>query len=60
MGGADPIVWGKIVGYARQDAEEMDFEVAYGHLGCIASVTTRWYQFHVEFARVADVVLHVL
>ena len=36
-------VWGKIVGYAHQDAEEMGCEVVYGHLGCIVSVTFRWH-----------------
>ncbi len=54
-----PQAWGKIVGYASQDAEEVGFEVAYGHLGSITSVTSRWHLFHVDFAHVTNVVLHV-
>ncbi len=38
----------------------MGFEVAYGHLGCVALMAARWYQFHVKLAFVADVILHVL
>ena len=34
---------GGFAGYASQDAEEVGFEVAYGHLGCIALVTFSWY-----------------
>ena len=43
MGGDDPIGLGEIVGYTSQDAEEVGFEVVYGHLSCIASVTSRWH-----------------
>jgi hypothetical protein len=35
------------------------FENAYGYLGCIASVATWWHQFHIQFARVTNVILHV-
>ncbi len=35
----------------------MGFEVAYGYLGCIASVASWWHQFHIQFARVMDVIL---
>ncbi len=38
----------------------MGFEVAYGHLGCIPLMASRWHQFHVELVCVADVVVHVL
>jgi hypothetical protein len=31
----------------------------YGYLGCIASVATWWHQFHIQFACVTDVILHV-
>jgi hypothetical protein len=34
-------------------------EVAYGYLGCIMSVATWWHQFHIQFARVTNVILHV-
>jgi hypothetical protein len=37
----------------------MGFEVAYGYLGCVASVASWWHQFYVKFARVTDVILHV-
>jgi hypothetical protein len=37
----------------------MGFEVAYGYLGCIVSVACWWHQFHVQFACVIDVILHV-
>ncbi len=37
----------------------MGFEVVYGYLGCIASVATWWHQFHIQFARVTNVILHV-
>ncbi len=37
----------------------MCFEVVYGYLGCIASVATWWHQFHIQFARVTNVILHV-
>jgi hypothetical protein len=35
------------------------FEVAYGYLGCVASVATWWHQFHIQFACVTNVILHV-
>jgi hypothetical protein len=35
------------------------FEVAYGYLACIASLATWWHQFHIQFARVTNVILHV-
>jgi hypothetical protein len=35
------------------------FEVVYGYLGCVASVATWWHQYHIQFARVTDVILHV-
>ncbi len=54
-----PKVWWKVGGYTGKDAEEMGFEVAYGYLGCVASVASWWYQFHVQFARVMDGILHV-
>ncbi len=38
----------------------MGFEVAYGYLGCVASVATWWHQFHIQFAHVTNVILHVL
>jgi hypothetical protein len=31
----------------------------YGYLGCIAYVTTWWHKFHIQIARVTDVILHV-
>jgi hypothetical protein len=37
----------------------MGFEVAYGYLSCIASVASWWHTFHVQFAHVTDVILHV-
>ncbi len=37
----------------------MCFKVAYGYLGCIASVATWRHQFHIQFARVTNVILHV-
>ncbi len=37
----------------------MCFEVVYGYLGCIASVATWWHQFHIQFACVTNVILHV-
>jgi hypothetical protein len=35
------------------------FEVVHGYLGSIASVTTWWHQFHIQFARDTNVILHV-
>jgi hypothetical protein len=35
------------------------FEVAYGYLGCVVSVATWWRQFHIQFARVTKLILHV-
>jgi hypothetical protein len=35
------------------------FEVAYGYLGCIASVAAWWHQFHIQLAHVTNVILHV-
>ncbi len=52
------VLWNSVV-YTGQDAEEMGFEVAYGYLGCIVSVTSWWHQFHVQFAHVTDMILHV-
>ncbi len=37
----------------------MGFEVAYGYFGCVASVATWWHQFHIQFAHVTNVILHV-
>ncbi len=37
----------------------MGFEVVYGYLSCVVSVATWWHQFHVQFARVTNVILHV-
>jgi hypothetical protein len=34
------------------------FEVVYGYLGCVASVASWWHQFHIQFAHVANVILH--
>jgi hypothetical protein len=38
----------------------MGFEVAYGYLSHLVSVASWWHQFHIQFARVTDVILHVL
>jgi hypothetical protein len=54
-----PEVWWKVLGYIGKDAEEVSFEVACGYLGCIASVATWWHQFHIQFARVTNMILHV-
>jgi hypothetical protein len=54
-----PEVWWKVVGYTGYDAEEVGFEIAYGYLGCVASVATWWHLFHIQFARVTNVILHV-
>jgi hypothetical protein len=35
------------------------FEVTYDYLGCSASVATWWHQFHIQFAHVTNVILHV-
>ncbi len=37
----------------------MGIEIAYGYLGCIASVAIWWHQFHIKFAHVTNVILHV-
>jgi hypothetical protein len=37
----------------------MGFEVAYSNLGCVASVASWWHQFHIQFACVTDVILHI-
>jgi hypothetical protein len=42
VGAVFPIELGEIVGHACQNADEMCFEVAYGHLCCIAMVATWW------------------
>ncbi len=56
-----PQAWGKIVGYTSQDAEEVGFEVANGHLTCIASVTLRtflpWSWEMLQVSKGADLVL---
>jgi hypothetical protein len=36
------------------------FEIANGYLGCIASVAAWWHQFHIQFACVTNVILHVV
>ncbi len=38
----------------------MGFEIVYGYLGCIASVAAWWHQFHIQFACVTNVILHVV
>jgi hypothetical protein len=50
---------GKLLATLVKDTEEIGFEVAYGYLGCIASVVSWWHQFHVKFAHITDVILHV-
>jgi hypothetical protein len=58
-----PKVWWKVVGYTSKDAEEMGCKGAYGYLGCVASMSSWWHQFHVQFAPFTDVIcviLHVL
>ncbi len=37
----------------------MGFEVAYGYLGCVVSVAAWWHQFHIQFAPVTNVILHI-
>ncbi len=60
MGAANPKgLVEKVIGYTCQDTEEMGFEVVYGYRGCITLVASRWHQFHIKFASVADVILHV-
>ncbi len=54
-----PEVWWKVVSYTGSDAENVAFEIAYGYLSCVASVATWWHQFHIQFARVMNVNLHV-
>ncbi len=54
-----PKVRWKVVGYTGQDAEEIGFDVVYGYLGCVALVASWRHQFHVKFARVADVILYL-
>jgi hypothetical protein len=36
------------------------FEIAYGYLSCVASVAAWWHQFPIQFARVTNVILHVV
>jgi hypothetical protein len=55
-----PQVWWEVVGYTDQDAEKMGFEVAYGNHGCIASVASWRHLFDIQFARVTNVILHVV
>jgi hypothetical protein len=35
------------------------FDVAYGYLGCVASVATWWHLFHIQFTPVTNVILHI-
>ena len=38
----------------------MRLEIPDGHLGCIASVATRWHHFELEFVFFFDVEFHVV
>jgi hypothetical protein len=38
----------------------VSFEIAYGYLSCIAPVAAWWHQFHIQYARVMNVILHVV
>jgi hypothetical protein len=58
--GSSRSYWWKVVGDSCEYAEEMGFEVAYGHLSCIPLMASRWHQFHVKLVCVADVIFHVL
>ncbi len=38
----------------------MGFEIAHDYLGCVASVAAWWHQFHIQFACVTNLILHVI